>query len=181
MSGTNNKSILFLGGARSGKSALAQKKALQSELPIVFMATGVVADGEMAERVKHHRAHRPPQWRTREVPHGFRECTESFAGCGVLVDCITFLASNLLLREGGKEGPARSALNEELEWLFAKREREGFLLIVVSNEVGMGVVPDSQLGRTFRDVAGWANQWLAERCEEVYLVTAGLPWCLKPR
>ncbi len=181
MPGKTDKSILYIGGARSGKSSLAQRTAIDSGLPFVYLATGIITDREMAERVEHHRNHRPSHWRTLEVPYGFGECRESFSGNGVLLDCATFLASNVLLREQGKEKPTRDALAGELEWLFNKRERENFLLLVVSNEVGMGVVPDSSLGRVFRDVAGWMNQWLASRCDEAYLVVAGLPWRLKPR
>jgi len=175
-----DRSVLILGGARSGKSTLAQKMAQNSSLPFVYLATGIVTDDEMESRVKKHQSSRPPTWTTLETPLGFRHIEADLTGKGVLLDCITFLTSNLLLQEKD-ENATFQRLTDELQWLLEKRDRERFFCLMVSNETGMGVVPEYPLGRTFRDLQGRINQWLAVRADEVYLVVAGLPWKLKGR
>lgn len=166
-----------MGGARSGKSRLAQELAEKSNLPFAYLATGVVTDEEMEERVSRHRQQRPACWTTFEVRGSLRGVTATFPP-GVLLDCVTFLVSTHLLQGGGEE-EVLGRVRDELDWLFLKRERERFFLIVVSNEVGQGVVPEHPLGRVFRDVQGRINQWIAGRCDEVVFVVAGLPWILK--
>ncbi|MCX6090753.1 MAG: bifunctional adenosylcobinamide kinase/adenosylcobinamide-phosphate guanylyltransferase [Candidatus Atribacteria bacterium] len=176
---TLDRTVFLLGGARSGKSRLAQKMGMDSGLPFIYLATGVVTDREMEERVRHHQLHRPASWKTLEVPYGFQDIQESFSGKGVLLDCVTFLTSNIFLRENDEE-KAFTLVRQEFDWLFQKRERERFFWIMVSNEIGMGVVPEYPLGRTFRDLQGRVNQWLASQVDEVYFVIAGLSLPLKP-
>ena len=173
-----DRSVLILGGARSGKSSLAQQLAQESGLPIVYLATGVVTDGEMEARIKKHQDSRPSSWSTRETPYGFRQLDEDWTDKGVLLDCVTFLVSNLLLRENDEEATFQH-LTREFTSLLEKRKRERFFCLMVSNETGSGIVPEYPLSRTFRDLQGRINQWLAARADRVYLVVAGIPWKLK--
>lgn len=178
---------LILGGARSGKSAMAERLARDSGKDVVYLATAHAGDGEMSERIAHHRARRPAHWPTVEESLGLagalrRECT---AGRLVLVDCLTLWLTNLMLcgdeplPESGKLllparfDQERAAL---LDVLDAGLPGE---LILVSNEVGMGIVPMGALSRRFADEAGWLNQEVAARASRVILVAAGLPLVLK--
>lgn len=173
------KRVLILGGARSGKSRLALAMVQEKKVPVVFCATGIPTDAEMEERIRRHQRERPPHFVTVEVPYGFAPLFAlDLLGKAVLLDCVSFLVSNILLKEGDKEQSYRRIV-EEFAGLFARQERDRFFLVLVSNEVGMGVVPESSLGRAFRDLLGWVNQWLAERVSEVYFVVAGIPWRLK--
>lgn len=174
-----NQTILILGGARSGKSSLAQQMARESDRPVVYLATGVITDKEMKERVQKHRSSRPQTWLTRETPYGgFIQIDENWAGKAILLDCITFLVNNLLLREN-KEETVYHQLLEELTYLFKKQQQEGFYFLIVSNETGMGIVPEYPLARAFRDLQGRINQWLAARVNQVYIVIAGIPVKIK--
>jgi len=174
-----NQTVLILGGARSGKSSLAQKMALESGLPVVYLATGVVTDMEMEVRVQKHRESRPRSWITKETPYGnFSQMNENWTGKAVLLDCITFLVNNYLLRDG-KEEIAYQQILKELIFLFEKQKQENFYFLIVSNETGMGIVPEYPLARTFRDLQGRINQWLAVRATNVYIVIAGIPVKIK--
>lgn len=171
--------VLILGGARSGKSRFALRMVEERRVPVVFCATGVITDGEMEERIRRHQRERPPHWTTVEVPYGFTPLAPfALSGKAVLLDCVSFLVSNILLEEGNEEQAEAKVLGE-FENLFFRQKEEGFFLVLVSNEVGMGVVPESPLGRSFRDLLGRVNQWLAERVDQVYFVVAGIPWKLK--
>ena len=170
---------LVLGGARSGKSRYAQ--ALIGDRAAVYVATARrTRDREMSGRIERHRADRPASWITIEepelVPHVVRTAAPSDAP--VLVDCVTLWLSNLFQREAHK--PVRrqqDILTAEVRKLAeAGRMRE---MIVVSNEVGGGIVPTTRVGRRFRDLQGWANQILAAEAQAVVLVVAGLPLALK--
>ncbi|NLJ50037.1 MAG: bifunctional adenosylcobinamide kinase/adenosylcobinamide-phosphate guanylyltransferase [Candidatus Atribacteria bacterium] len=173
------QTVLILGGARSGKSSLAQQMARESGLPVVYLATGVITDVEMKERVQKHRESRPQSWVTKETPYGgFGQMNENWSGKAVLLDCITFLVNNLLLRED-KEEVVYQQLLKELGFLFEKHQQEGFYFLIVSNETGMGIVPEYPLARTFRDLQGRINQWLASRANHVYMVLAGIPVRIK--
>ena len=171
--------VLILGGARSGKSRLALRMVEETGLPAIFCATGIPVDEEMRSRILRHQKERPPHFTTVETPYGFSplEALE-LSGKAVLLDCVSFLVSNVLLEEEDGER-AYGRVVEEFGMLFARQEEEGFFLVLVSNEVGMGVVPDSRLGREFRDLLGRVNQWLAERAHRVYFVIAGIPWQLR--
>ena len=172
------KTVLILGGARRGKSSLAHQMARDSGLPVIYLATGVVTDMEMKERVQKHRNSRPQSWLTRETPYGFSHIDENWTGKAILLDCVTFLVNNLLLREDKEETAYHQLLNEFI-YLFEKQQREGFYFLMVSNETGMGIVPEYPLARTFRDLQGRVNQWLATKVNQVYLVVAGIPVKIK--
>lgn len=184
--------ILVLGGARSGKSGFAQRLAAEMGGDVSFVATAEAGDGEMEERILRHRRDRPRDWETLELADGVRLELRPREGRVVLLDCFTVYLSNLMAAHGldwpveeedampGEEVERRSREVEEEALLLVDGLREGArALIVVSNEVGMGVVPPYRLGRIFRDTAGRLNQRLAERAGEVYLVAAGLPLRLK--
>ena len=167
-------SLLVLGGARSGKSGYAQRLAEASGLAPLFVATAQAWDGEMRERIRLHVAARGVTWTTREAFHDLAASLIEAARPGhvVLVDCLTLWLSNLMLRGDDCEaaGVALAALVPRLAGPA----------IFVSNEVGAGIVPETQLGRRFRDAQGRLNQAMAAACDAVVLVTAGLPRQLKP-
>lgn len=165
------RSMLVLGGARSGKSRYAEGLALGHAGAWVYIATAQPGDVEMAARISAHRDRRGPEWSTVEAPIALVEALEAATGNFVLVDCLTLWISNLLL---GQLDIA-SRIDRLAE---ALRVRPG-TVVVVSNEVGLGIVPDNALARTFRDEAGLANQRLAEACDEVVFMAAGLPLKLK--
>jgi len=161
--------VLLLGGARSGKSRLAQARAeADGQAALVYVATGEARDAEMGERIARHRADRGARWRAVEVPIDLPEVVSRERGPGrvVLVDCLTLWLSNLLLSE--HDVPAATA-----RLLDALRVGGGTVLLV-SNEVGLGIVPDNALARRFRDEAGRLHQSVAAVADEVLFVAAGL-------
>jgi adenosylcobinamide kinase/adenosylcobinamide-phosphate guanylyltransferase len=187
---------LLIGGARSGKSALALRWANERSTDVCMLVTGTESDPEMAERIAAHRRERPTHWRVREEPvqlgrtlreedtaltQGPAPASSSNAGRLLLVDCLTLWISNCLWLPGQvTEGSDPAAWH---------RERADFLdalgacaadVIIVTNEVGTGIVPNNAAARVFRDEQGWLNQAVAAVCDEVFFVTAGLPLCLKP-
>jgi adenosylcobinamide kinase/adenosylcobinamide-phosphate guanylyltransferase len=175
--------ILILGGARSGKSRLAETLARRLGERVVYLATAEARDAEMVERIARHRERRPASWRTVEVPAGIGRALEREAADAdvTVVDCLTLLAANLLapLGEDPDEAAAATLLAGEIDALLTAYERAPGSLIVVSNEVGWGLVPPHPLGRVYRDLLGWAHQRLAARADQVYLVVAGIPLDLR--
>lgn len=166
---------LILGGARSGKSRLAEKLAGDSALAVTYIATSQPLDGEMNQRIAHHRERRPAHWGLIEEPLELARVLQEPAGEGrcLLVDCLTLWLTNLLMLED----PERLAAEREaLLHCLANLPGE---IIFVSNETGMGVVPLGELTRRYVDEAGWLHQALAERCQRVVLTVAGLPLTLK--
>jgi adenosylcobinamide kinase/adenosylcobinamide-phosphate guanylyltransferase len=176
--------ILILGGARGGKSAYAQRMAEQiGGSDVLYVATAEALDDEMRERIAVHRADRPKGWRTLEAP-GLRAVSlaeEAEGATVVLVDCLTMLSSNALLslEEDPSTVEAEAAVNAEVEALLAAVRDTEAVWIIVSNEVGLGLVPPYPLGRLYRDALGRANQRLAAQADEVYMLVAGLPMTLK--
>jgi adenosylcobinamide kinase / adenosylcobinamide-phosphate guanylyltransferase len=164
--------ILVLGGARSGKSRYAEGLADGAAGDRLYIATAQPGDAEMAARIASHRQRRGLGWTTLEAPIELAGALATADAGFVLIDCITLWISNLLLADLDI-APRLEALAEAL----AARQRT---VAVVSNEVGLGIVPDNALARRFRDEAGLANQRLARACDEVVLLTAGLPQKLKP-
>jgi len=171
---------LILGGARSGKSRLAQRLAAQARR-VTYIATAQIRDdAEMAARVERHRAGRPGSWQTIEKPLALADAVESAApqNDAVLVDCLTIWLSNLSweLREAAA-GVVEEAAQNELRRIAAAASQTH--VILVSNELGSGTVPESAVARAFRDTHGFLNQWAAEAADEVILTVAGLPLRLK--
>ena len=168
--------ILVTGGARSGKSRLAEKLAESFGSPLCYVATGEARDPEMAERIAAHRARRGEEWQTIEEPRNLVESLRSADGSyqAVLVDCITLWISNLLLHYGTAE-----PVLDEVRTLVKTLAERKTPVIFVSNEVGMGIVPENALARTFRDLAGRANELLAAAADEVYVTFSGIPLKLK--
>jgi adenosylcobinamide kinase/adenosylcobinamide-phosphate guanylyltransferase len=166
---------MILGGARSGKSRLAEKLATDSGLSVTYIATSQPLDGEMSARVAHHRERRPAEWGLIEEPIELARVLKENASPNhcLLVDCLTLWLTNLLMLED----PDR--LKEEREALLQALASLPGEIIFVSNETGMGVVPLGELTRRYVDEAGWLHQALAERCQRVVLTVAGLPLTLK--
>jgi adenosylcobinamide kinase/adenosylcobinamide-phosphate guanylyltransferase len=166
---------LILGGARSGKSRLAEKLASDGGLEVVYIATSQPLDGEMNERVTSHRARRPDAWGLVEEPLELARVLKENAGearC-LLVDCLTLWLTNLLMLDDPQRlAQERDALLDCLAQLPGD-------IIFVSNETGLGVVPLGELTRRYVDEAGWLHQALAERCQRVVFTVAGLPMTLK--
>ncbi|KAF1025135.1 MAG: Bifunctional adenosylcobalamin biosynthesis protein CobP [Pseudomonas sp.] len=166
---------LILGGARSGKSRLAEKLASDSGLPVIYIATSQPLDGEMNTRVALHRQRRPTEWGLVEEPVELARVLRENAAADrcLLVDCLTLWLTNLLMLDDAERLAAeREALLHTLETLPGE-------IIFVSNETGLGVVPLGELTRRYVDEAGWLHQALAERCQRVVLTVAGLPLTLK--
>lgn len=168
------RTCLVLGGARSGKSSFAQELAEASGRTPVYVATAAVWDDEMRDRVERHRAVRNERWRTVEEPLALADVLvrEAVPGTVVVVDCLTLWLTNLML--GGHD--TERAASQALDALSATSGA----IILVSNEVGSGIVPENALARRFRDEQGRLNQAVAKACEAAVLVTAGLPLVLKP-
>ena len=172
--------LLVLGGARSGKSAYAQR--LAQELggdDVLFVATAEAWDEDMAQRIARHQLDRPTSWRTLETPGNVGRAIALHLNDTpvVVVDCLTLLVSNTLLRLSTSPDPAaaEAAVQEEVTALLQTCQASAATCIVVSNEVGLGLVPDNPLGRRYRDLLGKANQALAAQAEAVYFMVAGLP------
>ena len=166
---------LILGGARSGKSRLAERLADESRLDVIYIATSQPLDGEMNARVAQHRARRPAHWALVEEPLQLARVLREQAAPGrcLLVDCLTLWLTNLLMQDD----PARLVAEREalLDCVSALPGR----ILLVSNETGLGVVPLGELTRRYVDEAGWLHQALAERSQRVLFTVAGLPMLLK--
>ncbi len=177
--------IFILGGARSGKSSTAQQMAQDiGRSNVLFVATAEALDDEMQQRINAHRQSRPAGWQTLEAPlHVAKQMRAVPPPLPpvIVLDCITLLASNALLTLPGdcSEADANRVVLDEIEALLALYQTTQSTWIVVSNEVGMGLVPTYPLGRLYRDALGMANQRLARAADEVLLMVAGLPWSLK--
>ncbi|MEM7781093.1 MAG: bifunctional adenosylcobinamide kinase/adenosylcobinamide-phosphate guanylyltransferase [Pseudomonadota bacterium] len=161
----------FLGGARSGKSRLALASAQSLPGPHVFIATAQAFDDEMRERIDRHRHERDERWRTIEAPLELASAVEEAGSSVVLIDCCTLWLSNVMLAE--------REVGKEVDRLLAAIQGSSAQIVLVSNEVGSGIVPDNKLGRDFRDEQGRLNQSLAAISERVELVVAGLPLRIK--
>ncbi len=179
----NRSLTLILGGARSGKSAYAERLAARSGGRILYVATAEAGDDEMAERIAKHQAGRPAGWTTLEAP---RDAGAAIQANGpeydvVLLDCLTLLANNVIvpLPEPISASAAEAALRRESDGLLAAYEAGSANWLVISNELGLGLVPSYPLGRVYRDALGRANQQLAAAADLVYFMVAGLPLVVK--
>ena len=181
------KNILLIGGARSGKSRFAQELALRSGEPVLFVATATAGDKEMQHRIEEHKRARPAGWSTLEITTHIGTRIEQGIGRAqvVIVDCITLLVSNII-------GQYNNQVIEQIDASIVEKEvtsEIGKLIecinhidasfIIVTNEVGMGLVPANRMGRLYRDLLGEANQLLAQHADEIYLMVAGLPVRIK--
>lgn len=171
-----SKVTFITGGARSGKSAFAEKLALEMAGKRAYLATAQALDDEMVARIEHHRQRRGTAWDTYEEPLAVAELLKKLSGRYdvVLLDCLTLWLSNVMARSD--EDSIVMARGDEL--VAAIRDFPGSC-IVVSNEVGLGIVPDNALARRFRDLAGFVNQRVAQAADEAYLLTSGIPLKIK--
>jgi len=173
---------LILGGARSGKSSFAEELAREMRGQVVYVATAEALDEEMKARIAKHQKGRPEDWQTLEAPRDIaRTWLEKGAETDVIIlDCVTLLVSNLLIASAeGEDQPdeskATGLVRAEIEALLSAVEEGSSHWIVVSNEVGLGLVPPNPLGRVYRDLLGLANQRLAAGADRVYWMAAGIP------
>lgn len=168
------KSILITGGARSGKSALAEQITLEMGRPAIYIATAEARDAEMAQRIARHQARRGIEWQTLPAPLALIEALrDTDGGAPRLVDCLTLWLANLMLGDTDWEAALR-ALAASLPDLRSP-------VVFVTNEVGAGIVPENALARAFRDAAGFVNQRIAAACDEVWLCVCGCPLRIKPK
>lgn len=181
------KLTLILGGARSGKSTYAEKLAARNGGSVAYIATAQALDDEMQARIAIHRQKRPDSWQTQEIPSGVGRALLDAPPTAdvVLLDCMTLLVANRLLEAAPDENQpdeqgATAAIRSEIDDLLAVIQNSSAEWIVVSNEVGLGLVPPYPLGRIYRDLLGWANQRLARSADRVVFMIAGMPMRLEP-
>lgn len=174
---------LILGGARSGKSSYAEQAASRLGGRVLYVATAQPGDEEMTARIAAHQAARPANWETLEAASRVGQAIEAWPGQPdvILVDCLTLLASNVLLELGdlAEQAAADSALDAEISGLLDAQRARPARWLIVSNEVGLGLVPPYPLGRVYRDALGRANQRLAAAADNVLFMVAGLPLVVK--
>jgi adenosylcobinamide kinase/adenosylcobinamide-phosphate guanylyltransferase len=179
----NGRITLLLGGARSGKSSHAQSLAEATGKPVTFLATAQALDEEMSRRIQKHRAERPAGWVTLEAPCDLAAHVPQIKTDVVVLDCVTLLVSNLLMQFAKEdlvdEAPFIQAVKKEMEDLLAAIHEQNQEWFIVSNELGLGLVPPYQMGRVYRDAMGWANQRLAREADTVLFMAAGIPMVLK--
>jgi adenosylcobinamide kinase/adenosylcobinamide-phosphate guanylyltransferase len=174
------KCLFILGGVRSGKSSLAQELAKKLGDKVLFVATGQALDEEMQARIKQHQKDRPKNWRTLEIPSDLGTQIEKHISDAqvVLIDCLTLLVSNLLGDETDY-AKAEQRVTAEIDGIIACMGKLDASFIIVSNEVGLGIVPENRTARLYRDLLGKANQLLAQHASQVYLMVAGLATQIK--
>ena len=174
---------LILGGARSGKSSYAQNLAEETGKSVTFLATAQALDDEMSARIQKHRAERPAHWATLEIPLDIATHVRQIRSDIVILDCITLLVSNLLMQFVQQnlvdEALFMSSLQKEMNELLSILRTIDQHWLIISNEVGLGLVPEYQMGRVYRDGLGWANQKLAREAEKIVFMVAGIPMIVK--
>lgn len=177
------KITLVLGGARSGKSSYAQTFAEATGKSVTFIATAQALDEEMSARIQKHRAGRPVSWETLEIPLEIASHVQQVKSDVVILDCITLLVNNLLMQfvkdDLVDEAPFIQAVQKEVNELVAKISEQKQTWMIISNEVGLGLVPPYQMGRVYRDGLGWVNQRLAREADKVIFMVAGIPTVIK--
>lgn len=177
------KITFILGGARSGKSSYAQKLGEESGKSVTFLATAQAYDEEMSARIKKHQSDRPQHWQTLEIQTDVASHVDEIKSEIVILDCITLLASNLMMQfvkdDIVVEEKFMKAMQNETQNLVSAMRESKRDWIIVSNEVGLGLVPPYPMGRVYRDLLGRANQCLANEANEVLLMVAGIPMKVK--
>ncbi len=185
---TKGEVVLILGGARSGKSDLAQKLAAEGRRRVLYVATATAGDAEMEYRIARHRKERPPHWLLVEVRRNVAERLSERISTGdvLILDCLTLLVANILLssnldpaQPGQTEQQVWGEIEGELQELLCLVRQWDLQCLVVSNEVGSGIVPAHYPSRLYRDLLGRANQYVAQRADRVYLMVAGIPLLIK--
>jgi adenosylcobinamide kinase/adenosylcobinamide-phosphate guanylyltransferase len=183
------KVILLLGGARSGKSHFAQEYARRSGEKVLYVATATAGDEDMRRRIEKHKQERPANWRTIEVVTNIGIQIEANVGDTtlIIIDCITLLVNNIFCRYEEKQfdmiddAILEKEVVAEIQELQKCLKKVNASFLIVSNEVGLGLVPDNRMGRLYRDILGRANQMLAQTADEVFLLVAGIPLRVKPK
>ncbi len=180
------KLTLIIGGTRSGKSAFAVKLAKKHK-HVCYLATAdsgqssQIDDNEMLERIQKHRKNRPSDWKTVEAPFELDKAVSALNGNFeiVLIDCITIYVTNMLLGNNNNKEEGDQYIIDAINKLCIVCKKQSSHVIMVSNEVGYGIVPDNALSRRFRDIAGYVNQIIAKEADNVYIVTAGIETKIK--
>ncbi len=173
---------LIMGGARSGKSSFAEHLALRLPQPVLYLATATVQDAEMEKRVEKHKARRPGSWQTLELEGELSSALKDIQDCGsILLDCFSLYLSRYLWENHEKLSceAMEEALLTQAEEFTSLLARQNLPLIVVSSEVGQGLVPENPIARHYRDLLGTLNQYWGKKAEFVYFVSAGIPLKLK--
>lgn len=187
------KISLITGGARSGKSSFAEEKAIEYGENILYIATAIPFDHEMEDRIKRHKSSRPSNWQTWEGYRDLGKIIEEKSGQldGILIDCITIMVTNIMLShtdidfdnmeifEQEKIDKIEADIKQEIEALIKAMKISECPIIIVTNEVGLGIVPENPLARVFRDFAGRANQMLGRAADEVYMAVCGVTMKIK--
>lgn len=178
---TDTRHIFVTGGARSGKSKYAEGLAGSLGEKVIYLATAQALDTEMDERIQKHRQRRPVDWITIEEPLEIPEVLAKYQrGTTILLDCLTLYLSNLFFKYEELPLDCREGIIDAKIGVLAETiKRSNANIIIVSNEIGWGLVPENDLGRRFRDLAGSANQTIAAVCDEGYLLVSGLPVRIK--
>lgn len=185
------KIVLATGGARSGKSRFAETYLENRFEKVAYLATAIAFDDEMKDRIKKHQAQRPDHWQTfegyRDLDQVIAEISKQAEAC--LLDCLTILVTNHMMDahesvNWDKPSPAainavETAILNEVRTLLSEARKQELTLVLVANELGMGLVPEYPMSRAFRDIAGRVNQLVASEADEVYFVVSGIPMCIK--
>ncbi|MBL8062753.1 MAG: bifunctional adenosylcobinamide kinase/adenosylcobinamide-phosphate guanylyltransferase [Anaerolineales bacterium] len=177
------KITLILGGARSGKSSYALKLAEELHKSVTFIATAQAFDEEMSARIQKHKAERPTDWETLELPLNIASNIPQIKSELIILDCVTLWVTNLLMKfvkyDLVDEAPFMQSAKGETEALLAAIQNTDQEWLIVSNEIGLGLVPPYQMGRVYRDALGWVNQRLAQEADKVLFMVAGIPMTVK--
>ena len=185
----NHKSVLLIGGARSGKSSYAEELARQIGGEVLFVATAEARDEEMHRRIEVHKKSRPSNWHTLEAPCKVGDCiiADNRKFNAIVLDCITLLVNNVLCQhmavhgEDVSEKSVEKDVKSEITAIIDCMRKSPATYILVTNEVGEGIIPLGASTRIYRDILGRANQMLASAVDEVYLMVAGIPLKIKPQ
>lgn len=183
---SSGKVILVTGGSRSGKSSFAEE-LLKDKDDVLYIATSIITDEEMEDRVKKHRERRNPLWQTYEGYSDIDKAIKNNEKRYILLDCVTIMTTNIMFKDGrdlekismDEVDKITESIKKEFDKLISKVREEDKTIIMVTNEVGFGLVPAYKMGRIFRDTAGFVNQHIGKKADEVYLVCCAQPIKIK--